>query len=115
MIPRTVLPILLAFTLCVPHIAHAKGKKREVIHHDEIIEAVSSTSITTQITNGGPGEIKTYKITKDTEITFKGQTVTADELRAGQSVDVTPDAADDSVAGQIVASDPPQHPGAKKK
>ena len=40
--------------------------------------------------------------------------LTADQLRAGQSVDVTPDAADDSIAGQIVAGDPPQHSGSKK-
>jgi len=105
---RFILPIVFLLALCIPCSAKwPKTKPRTVAHHHTIIESVTSGSITVQTTGEKDAATQTYKILPTTEITFNGQTVTADQLQAGQRVDVTPDGADDSVAGQITASDPP--------
>lgn len=104
MIPRILLPILLTVALCISPAARGETKKRVVVHHHTVIESVSADSITITAADG----THSYKITKDTEITFKGQTATADQLQAGMRVTVTPDAADDTAAGMIAANDPPK-------
>jgi hypothetical protein len=109
---RIILPILLAAGLLVISEGQALSKSRKLPpSHHTTIETVSTDSITID----SPDGTKTYKITKDTEITFKGDTVTADQLQPGMSVDVTPDAVDETVAGTIVADDPPHDPPARKE
>jgi len=51
--------------------------------------------------------VKTYKIDHNTEITFKGNTVTTDQLQTGMRVEVTPDSVDPGLAEMIQADDPP--------
>jgi hypothetical protein len=111
-LPRFILPVIL-LGLCLPVFrAAADSKPRPTpVHHHVTIESVSSTSITIN----QPGGVKTYKISPNTEITFKGQTVTVDQLQAGMRVQVTPDAADDDTAGEIQANDPPHDPTPKPK
>ena len=58
----------------------------------------------TSITINQPGGVLTYKITPFTEITFKGQTTTVDQLQAGMRVQVIPDAADAATAGEILST-----------
>ena len=114
MIPRIVLPILFALAICMPRLAEAetKAKPRATpAHHHTVIESVSATSITVSSAAGS----KTYKITKDTEITFKGDTTTVDQLQTGMRVQVTPDAADENTAGKISANDPPPRPQAPRR
>jgi hypothetical protein len=107
MIPRIVLPIILALGMCLPPAMQAAGKpKATPEHHHVTIESVSATSITIN----QPGGVLTYKITPFTEITFKGQTTTVDQLQAGMRVQVIPDAADAATAGEIQADDPPVDP-----
>jgi len=108
MIPRFALPFLLALTLCTASPAFAGNAKPRAtpVRHHVVIESVSGDSITIE----RPGGSKTFKITVNTEITFKGQTVTADKLQAGMRVQVTPDAADEDTAGQINANDAPKDP-----
>jgi hypothetical protein len=109
MIPRIIIPVILSLGLvCLPGIAQAKSSKPKPTpnHHHVTIESVSATSITIN----QPGGVVTYKITPSTEITFKGETATVDQLQAGMRVQVTPDAADDSAAGEIQADDPPHDP-----
>ena len=96
-------------------LAHAEEKKKRdsfptpypIIHIT--IEKVSSRWITV----AEPGGEKTYKITKSTEITLKGDTVTVHRLRTGMRVEVTPDAVDQKAAGFIQADDPPPAPPKK--
>jgi hypothetical protein len=112
--PRIFLPIALALgLLCLPQGVQAKASKPKPTpnHHHVTIETVSATSITVD----EPGGVKTYKITANTEITFKGQTVTVDQLQAGMRVQVTPDAADEDTAGEIMADDPPHDPTPRPK
>ena len=104
MIPRIVLPILLVLALCMSQGALADSPKPRPTPHHSVISAISADSITVDQA-GGP---KTYKITKDTEITFKGDTVTVDKLAVGMRVTVEPDSTDDTAAGQINANDPPK-------
>ncbi len=113
MIPRIVLPVFLAITLCLPRIAQAGNVKPRAtpVHHHTVIESVSADSITITQADGS----KTYKITANTEITFKGDTVTVDQLQAGMRVQVTPDAADEDTAGAITANDPPHDPTPRPK
>ena len=108
-IHRLFLSLLLVFALCTPSFGRLPKatKKREVVHHHTVIESVDSSSITVQTTNEKVPVEKTYKITGDTEITFDGQRAAPNQLKAGQRVDITPDGADETVAGQIAASDPP--------
>jgi hypothetical protein len=114
MIPRIILPIVLALGFCSLAVTHAdakgggKAKPRPTPFHITI-ESVSTDSITVN----QPGGVKTYKITKDTEISFKGNTVTADQLQSGMRVEVTPDSVDQGVAGMIQADDPPAPPPVK--
>jgi len=114
MIPRIILPILLALALCITPLAEANNPipRATPVRRHTVIESVSADSITV---SGADGSTKTYKITSGTEITFKGDTVTVDKLEAGMRVQVTPDAADDSAAGEISASDPPKQPTPKPK
>jgi hypothetical protein len=106
MIPRIVIPVLLAVGFCSLAINHAdakgKGKPRPTPFH-VTIEAVSSDSITIN----DPSGVKTYKIDKNTQITFKSDTVTADQLQSGMRVEVTPDSVDPTLAEMIQADDPP--------
>jgi hypothetical protein len=110
MIHRFILPILLAVgLLALPASVRAGNTskpKPTPNHHHVTIEAVSPDSITVN----QPGGSKTYKIALSTEITFKGQTVTVDQLQVGMRVQVTPDAVDETVAGEIIADDPPHDP-----
>jgi hypothetical protein len=112
-IPRLIPPIMLVLGLCLPASqAVADSKPRPTpVHHHVTIESVSSTSITIN----EPGGVKTYKIGPHTEITFKGETTTVDQLQAGMRVQVTPDAADDQTAGEIQANDPPHDPTPRPK
>lgn len=108
MIPRISL-VLIAITLCLPRILQADTPKRPArVRHHMIIDSVSADSITIELTNDDSGTSKTYKITKATEISFKGQETTADQLQQGMRVSVTPDPADDTVASVIQAEDPPK-------
>lgn len=112
MTPRILVPLVIALSICVFSPVHAGSKPRPTpVHHHVTIEAVSATSITIN----EPGGVKTYKITPNTEISFKGQTATVDQLQAGMRVQVTPDAADDNTAGEIAANDPPHDPTPKPK
>ena len=110
-ISRLFLPIILALGLCsIP--AYAGSKPRPTpVHHHVTIESISADSITINAPDG----VKTYKISPNTEISFKGETATVDQLQAGMRVQVTPDAADDTIAGEIQANDPPHDPTPKPK
>jgi len=85
-------------------------KARVVAHHHTVIAEVSADSITVNDAAG----TQTYKITANTEITFKGDTTTASQLQAGMRVQVTPDSVDPDTAGQIAADDPPKDPKPRK-
>jgi hypothetical protein len=110
MTPRIILPVLLTIgLLALPSAVRAGNtpKPRPTPnHHHVTIEAVSTDSITID----QPGGAKTYKIASTTEITFKGETATVDQLQPGMRVQVTPDAVDETVAGEIIADDPPHDP-----
>jgi hypothetical protein len=114
MIPRITLRLLLVLGLCSLALTHVdakggKAKPRPTPFHITI-ESVSSDSITVN----DPGGVKTYKITHNTEISFKGDTVTVDQLQAGMRVEVTPDSVDAGTAEMIQASDAPLPPKAPK-
>jgi hypothetical protein len=104
MTPRIFIPILLIVGFCSLAINHADAKKkpRPTPFH-VTIEAVSADSITIN----DPAGVKTYKIDKNTEISFKGNTVTPDQLQVGMRVEVTPDSVDPTLAEVIQADDPP--------
>jgi len=105
MIQRILPSLLLTFALCLFTATKASANPPpKPVHHHTVIEAVSADSITITSAAG----TKTFKITKSTEITFKNQNVTPDKLEAGMRVNVTPDAVDETVAGQIAANDPPK-------
>jgi len=109
MTPRIILPVLLALGLLTLPGALRAGEPKPrptPVHHHVTIEAVTTDSITIN----EPGGDKTYKITRDTEITFKGETTTVDQLQPGMRVQITPDAVDETVAGEIQADDPPHDP-----
>jgi len=76
-------------------------------HHYNKITDIDKDSISTS----DDKVTKTYKIDKNTEITYNGETVTVDKLSVGLKVEVDP-GVDEDVAGRIVASDPP--PPSKK-
>jgi hypothetical protein len=95
----------------MPAIPAGAATKKLPVHHHTTIESVSANSITVNAPDG----VKTYKITNFTEISFKGQSATVDQLQAGMRVQVTPDAADDQTAGEIQADDPPHDPTPKPK
>jgi len=104
MIPRIAFPLLVALALWLPSPVEANPTPKPYIPHHTVIESVSADSITITSASGD----KTYKITNETEITFKGDTVTADKLEAGMRVQVTPDSSDEGTAGRIEANDPPK-------
>jgi hypothetical protein len=106
---RIVLPILLALgLLTLPASVHAGNPKPRATpnHHHVTIEAISPDSITVNSPDGS----KTYKIAMSTEITFKGESATVDQLQVGMRVEVTPDAVDETMAGLIQANDAPNDP-----
>jgi hypothetical protein len=109
MIPRIILPIILAFALCSSaFVPHAGARERARIKArpkptPETIESISTDSITVNEAGGA----KTYKITQDTEITYQGDTVSVGQLQTGMRVEVTPDALYDGVAGLIQADEAP--------
>ena len=108
---RILIPCLLAIALCLSPAARAGfPTPKPRVHHHTVIEAVTADSITISAPDGD----KTYKITKSTEITFKGETTTADQLQTGMRVSVMADSADETVAAQIQASDAPKEPAPKK-
>jgi len=114
MIPRSILTLMLALGFCSLAVSHADAKARGKVKprptpFHMTIESISADSITVNDPDGA----KTYKITKDTEITFKGDTVTTDQLQTGMRVEVTPDAVDENTAGMIQADDPPAAPVAR--
>ena len=112
-----ILPIIVAMGLCALPFTQANAgnttaKARPTpVHHHVTIESISADSITVD----QPGGVKTYKIGPHTEITFKGQDTTYDQLQAGMRVEVTPDAADEDTAGEIQANDPPHDPTPRPK
>jgi hypothetical protein len=67
------------------------------------IESVDANSITIK----GPKATSTYKITPQTEITFKGETVAVTDLKPGMRVSVTA-GTDATEAERIAAEDPPK-------
>lgn len=108
-LPR-VLACLLLLILCVTP-AHAGGRrKKEPEHYDTVISAVTPSAITISENK----ETKTFTITQFTEVDFKGQRVTAAELKPGMLVTVTI-AADGASASRINANDPPVHNEHDKK
>lgn len=113
LISRFIPSAVLVLGLCLPTLQAVAGSKPRPtpVHHHVTIESVSSSSITIN----EPGGVKTYKIGPHTDITFKGQTATVDQLQAGMRVQVTPDAADEDTAGEIQANDPPHDPTPKPK
>jgi hypothetical protein len=115
MIPRIIVPVILAVGLCALPFTQASAKDSKPrptpVHHHVTIESVSADSITID----EPGGVKTFKIGPHTDITFKGQETTADQLQAGMRVQVTPDAADEGTAGEIQADDPPKDPTPRPK
>jgi len=75
-----------------------------------VIGSVSTDSITVKKTK----ESKTYKITKNTTITFENKTVTAADLKAGMRVVVSVDL-DGVSASSIAASKAPAQPSPTPK
>ena len=72
------------------------------------VEHTTITSISAEsITISEGGKAKTFKITKDTELSLKGQKATADDLKAGMRVSVSV-GSDPTVASRVNASDPPK-------
>lgn len=69
-----------------------------------VIASVDAGSITIK---EGDGKTVTYKITAQTEITFKGNPAKVEDLKAGQRVSVTA-GMDAGVADRIAADDPPK-------
>ncbi len=68
-----------------------------------VIQTVDANSITIQMGD----KTTSYKITPQTEITFKGNTATVGDLKPGMRVDVTA-GMDPTVADRIAADDPPK-------
>jgi hypothetical protein len=118
MIPRKTLSIIMAVGFCSIALTHSEARERDRAKAKPrptpiqvTIESISNDSITVN----QPGGAKTYKITRDTEITYKGNDVSTSQLQTGMTVEVTPDAIDDSAAGMIQADDPPAAPPKKTK
>lgn len=86
-----------------------RPKPTPVPHYHTVIAEISAESITVQ----GPKQTKTYKITKDTQITYNGKKVTAADLQAGMKVSVTA-AMDPGTAVVITANKAPNDPAPKK-
>ena len=109
--PRTLIPLIVSAIClaCLLPLAGAKSwpktkeKARPTPFH-VVIESVSASSITVKKQEGDV----TYKIDRNTEISYKGQTVTADQLQAGMRVSVTADAVDATLASLVQAEDPPK-------
>jgi hypothetical protein len=104
--PRILLVLSLATTLATGVVFGAGGKlppKKEYVPEHTTITSISADSLT--ISSGGTA--KTYKLTKDTVLTFKGQTAKPEDLKAGMRVSVTM-ASDPTVASRVNASDPPK-------
>lgn len=98
---------LLALALALPAGLYAatptpapKPKKTPRTH--TVIQTVDASSITVQ----SGDQTTTYKITKLTEITYKGNTATVADLKPGMRVDVTA-GMDPTVADRIAADDAP--------
>jgi hypothetical protein len=116
--PRLFIPLLASVALCATSMAANYGgaspaplKPRVVVHHHTVIDTITNDSIT--ITDAAGSH--TFKITAQTEITFKGSPATASSLAAGMRVQVTPDAVDPDTASQIAADDPPKDPTPRPK
>ncbi|HEX4085351.1 MAG TPA: hypothetical protein VHY22_10605 [Chthoniobacteraceae bacterium] len=115
MIPRFLIPLIIAsLGLCffTPSHACAKDKKPKAsaTPFHIVIESISADSITIKRPSGDV----TFKIGPNTEITYKGDTVTASQLQAGMRVQVTPDDIDPTVAGMISADEAPHSSGESK-
>jgi len=112
-IPHVLSTLLLAIgILTAPSLTYAEkpaAKATPRPHHFFKITDVSATSITIS----DDKTTKTFKIDKDTEITYKGETVTADKLSVGMKATVSPGISDD-VASRISASDAPKEKDADK-
>src|SRR4051794_9929988 len=105
--PRILLVLSLATTLATSA-AYAAGAgklppKKEYVPEHTTITSISADSLT--ISSGGTA--KTYKLTKDTDLTLKGQKAKVEDLKAGMRVSVTM-ASDPTVASRVNASDPPK-------
>src|SRR4051812_25091386 len=104
--PRVLLAVALTVGLQTlsPINLHAAGapkivpKKATPAPVHTTISSISADSITITDAHG----TKTYKITKDTALELKGQTVKAEELKAGMRVSVTM-GSDPTVASRIAA------------
>jgi hypothetical protein len=86
------------------------AKATPIPPHHTVIGSITDDSITV----AGGKESKTYKITKETVIEFKGQPTKASELSAGMRVSVTAAGTPDTAA-RISASEPPKDPPAPGK
>lgn len=73
-----------------------------------VISSVSADSITINAADN----TKTYKITKDTVIEFKGQKAQITDLQPGMRVSVST-SSDPATASRISASEPPKEPTKK--
>ncbi len=81
------------------------AKKEPAPPHHTTIVSISADSISIK----GSADAKTYKITRDTVIEYKGQRAKLDDLKSGMRVSVTP-GSDPTVAGRISASEAPEDP-----
>lgn len=82
-----------------------KVKPTPVPPHHTTIASISADSITVDEAKAS----KTYKITSNTEITYKDQKATVSDLHAGMRVSVTA-GADPETAARIAANEPPKEP-----
>ena len=102
------LSVIITVFIVVPTHSFAGTKpaakvKATPVPHRTTIGSISSDSITVNEPKGS----KTYKITKETVIEFKGQTKTASDLTPGMRVSITVGSNPD-VASRISASDAPK-------
>jgi len=81
----------------------AAAKPTPFVPHHTLIGSISATQITINTFTSS----KTYKINKDTVITYQGNTVTTADLKPGMKVSITA-GTDPDVAATITASPPPK-------
>jgi len=115
--PRILIPLIVS-TLCLACLLPLAGARRPKDNEKAkptpfhvVIESVSASSITVKKPNGDV----TYKMDRNTEISYKGQTVTADQLETGMRVEVTTDAVDETLASIVQAEDAPKAAPSQKK
>ena len=98
----TLVIALSGFTAHAGKPAGKYAKKAPEPPRHTLISSIAADSISVK----GSQDAKTYKISKDTVIEFKGQRVKVEDLKAGMRVTVTA-GSDPTVAGRIAASEAP--------